>query len=219
MVVFIIISISYIVGSLPTSIIVTKKVAKIDIRDYGSGNAGMSNVIRVIGLKPGIFVGVVDVMKGWLATALVPTLIIGNIAGADITLLRIAAGGAAVFGHTYTIFARFRGGKGIATLAGMMTALYPGAVLICFAMFNITFGIWGYVSLSSMTAAVTLPLSILLLPSVGFTPAPQPLMIFSLIVPLFVFFTHRDNISRLRYGKEKRFDRVLLFRRKETGDG
>ena len=214
MIVFIVIVISYVVGSLPTSIIVARKIAGIDIRKHGSGNAGMSNVVRVIGLKAGIFVGLVDVMKGWLATAWVPTLIIGNGDGSDITLLRIAAGGAAVLGHTYTIFARFRGGKGIATLAGMMTALSPGAVLICLVMFSITFGIWGYVSLSSMTAAVTLPLSVLLLPLAGLPPAPQTLVVFSLVVPLFVFFTHRDNIARLRQGNEKRFDKALLFGRK-----
>ena len=174
----------------------------------------MSNVIRVVGLKAGIFVGVVDVMKGWLATAWLPTLIIGNGAVTDITLLRIAAGTAAVLGHTYTIFARFRGGKGIATLAGMMTALHPGAVMICLVIFSVTFGIWGYVSLSSMTAAITLPLSVFLLPSAGLPPAPQPLVIFSLVVPFFVFFTHRDNIARLHQGTEKRFDKALLFGRK-----
>ena len=211
--VFIVIVISYIVGSVPMSLIIARKVAGIDIREHGSGNAGMSNVIRVIGLKAGILVGVVDVMKGWLATAWLPTLIIGNGAVTDITLLRIAAGTAAVLGHTYTIFARFRGGKGIATLAGMMTALYPGAVLICLVMFSVTFGIWGYVSLSSMTAAITLPLSVLLLPSAGLSPAPQPLAIFSLVVPLFVFFTHRDNIARLRKGNEKRFDKALMLGR------
>tara|TARA_Y100000590_G_scaffold298319_1_gene336329 strand:- start:11455 stop:12048 length:594 start_codon:yes stop_codon:yes gene_type:complete len=196
------------------SIIVAKKVGKVDIREHGSGNAGMSNVIRVIGLKAGIFVGVVDVMKGWLATAWVPTLIIGNCDGTDITIIKIAAGGAAVLGHSYTIFARFRGGKGIATLAGMMTALYPAAVFISFLMFSVTFGIWGYVSLSSITAAVTLPISVLLLPLAGLTPAPQSFVIFTLVVPLFVIFKHRDNIARLRRGNEKRFERVLVFRRR-----
>ena len=215
----IIIAISYVVGSLPTSIIVARKAAGIDIREHGSGNAGMSNVVRVVGLKWGAVVGVVDILKGWLATAWIPTLILGSGGGADLSLVRIAAGGAAVLGPTYTVFARFRGGKGIATLAGMMTALYPTAVLICLVTFGATFMIWGYVSVSSMTASVTLPLSILTLPWAGLPPPPQPLLIFSLAVPLFVFFTHRDNIGRLRDGTEKRFDRAALLGRKGAGDG
>ncbi|MEE2876692.1 MAG: glycerol-3-phosphate 1-O-acyltransferase PlsY [Candidatus Neomarinimicrobiota bacterium] len=215
---FIVIVISYVVGSLPTSIIVARKIAGIDIREHGSGNAGMSNVVRVIGLKPGIVVGMVDILKGWLATAWIPIVFMasGGSEGGDFSLVRITAGGSAVLGHTYTIFSRFRGGKGVATLAGVMIALYPIAVVVCFLTFGITFMKWGYVSLSSMTAAVTLPLSVLLLPWAGLPPVSHLLLFFSLFVPLFVFFTHRENIARLRRGNEKRFDRATLFSRRET---
>lgn len=212
----IIIIISYIVGSFPTSIIVARSVAGIDIRQHGSGNAGMSNVVRVVGWKPGLLVGTVDVFKGWLATAWIPNLSLAQAVVMDTSILQILAGAAAVLGHTFSVFARFRGGKGVATLAGMMIALYPVAVAVCLLTFGITFITWGYVSLSSMTAAVTLPLVVIFLPAVGFPPPSVALTIFSLLVPLFVLITHRDNIGRLRRGTEKRFDRAVLLGRKKN---
>ncbi len=207
----IIIIISYVVGSFPTSIIVAKSVAGIDIRQHGSGNAGMTNVVRVIGWKPGLLVGAVDIIKGWVATAWVPYLPYVNSIEMDIAIIQIVAGAATVLGHTFTIFASFRGGKGIATLTGMMIALYPIAVGVCIFTFGITLITWGYVSVSSMTASVTLPLVVILLPLIGFPPPSQPLVIFSVIVPVFVFLTHRDNISRLRQGNEELFEKAVLL--------
>ena len=214
----IIIIISYVVGSIPTSIIVAKSIAGIDIRQHGSGNAGMTNVVRVMGWKPGLIVGAVDIIKGWVATAWFPHLLLINSTEMDISIVQIAAGAAAVLGHTFTIFAGFRGGKGIATLAGMMIALYPIAVAVCIFTFGVTLITCGYVSVSSITASVTLPLVVIMLPLIGFSPPPQPLMIFSIMVPIFVFLTHRDNISRMSQGNEKRFDKALLFGRKSTQD-
>ena len=210
----IIIIISYVVGSLPTSIIVAKSVAGIDIRQHGSGNAGMTNVVRVVGWKPGLIVGAMDIIKGWVATAWFPHLFLINSTEMDISIVQIAAGAAAVLGHTFTIFAGFRGGKGIATLAGMMIALYPLAMVACIFTFGLTLITWGYVSVSSMTASVTLPLVVIILPLIGFSPPPQPLILFSIMVPIFVFLTHRDNISRLRQGNEKRFEKAVLSSRK-----
>ena len=209
-----IIIISYVVGALPTSIIIAKSVAGIDIRQHGSGNAGMTNIVRVVGWKPGLIVGAVDIFKGWVATAWFPHFLLINSTKMDISIVQIAAGAAAVLGHTFTIFAGFRGGKGIATLAGMMIALYPVAVAVCIFTFGVTFITWGYVSVSSMTASVTLPLVVIMLPLIGFSPPPQPLMIFSIMVPIFVFLTHRDNINRLRQGNEKRFEKAVLSSRK-----
>jgi glycerol-3-phosphate acyltransferase PlsY len=100
----------------------------------------------------------------------------------------------------------------------MMIALYPVAVAVCIFTFGVTLITWGYVSVSSMTASVTLPLVVIILPLIGFLPPPQPLVIFSIMVPIFVFLTHRDNISRLFQGNEKRVDRAVLFGRKKTQD-
>ena len=129
--ILIIMVISYIVGSFPTSIIMARKLAGIDIREHGSGNAGMSNIIRVIGWKPGLIVGMVDTIKGWTATAVIPIMILSTKENSLLGLIQVLAGSSAVLGHTYTIFSRFRGGKGIATLAGMMVALSPIAVFLC----------------------------------------------------------------------------------------
>ena len=174
----------------------------------------MTNVVRVVGWKPGLIVGAVDIFKGWVATAWFPHLLLVNSTEMDISIVQIAAGAAAVLGHTFTIFAGFQGGKGIATLTGMMIALYPIAVGVCIFTFGITLITWGYVSVSSMTASVTLPLVVILLPLIGFPPPSQPLVIFSVIVPVFVFLTHRDNISRLRQGNEELFEKAVLLGRK-----
>ena len=215
--ILIIMVISYIVGSFPTSIIMARKLAGIDIREHGSGNAGMSNIIRVIGWKPGLIVGMVDTIKGWTATAVIPIIILSTKENSLLGLIQVLAGSSAVLGHTYTIFSRFRGGKGIATLAGMMVALSPIAVFLCLITFSGTLIRWGFVSLSSMTASVTLPLSLIIIPYLGIgEPQPsQSLLIFSLSVPIFVFFTHRENIHRLREGKEKGFANVIIFEGKQ----
>ena len=213
----IIIVISYIVGSFPTSILVARQVAGIDIREHGSGNAGMSNIIRVIGWKPGLIVGLVDTFKGWVVTAVIPIIILSTKEN-SLGLIQVLAGSSAVLGHTYTIFSGFRGGKGIATLAGMMLALCPLAVFFCVITFSSTLLRWGFVSISSMTASVTLPISLIIMPYIGQPQPSQSLLIFSLSVPIFVLFTHRENILRLRQGTEKGFDNVVIFGGKEDGD-
>ncbi len=213
--ILIIMIISYIVGSFPTSIIIARKIAGIDIKQHGSGNAGMSNIIRVIGWKPGLIVGIVDTFKGWIATAFIPIIILSTKENSLLGLIQVLAGSSAVLGHTYTIFSKFRGGKGIATLTGMMVALSPIAVLFCLITFTFTLIKWGFVSISSMTASITLPISIILLPHIGQPHPSQSLIIFSIIVPIFVLFTHRDNIVRLRQGNEKGFENIVLFKGKK----
>jgi len=207
--------IAYVVGSTPTSIIVSKLRYKSDIRDHGSGNAGATNVFRTFGWKPALFVTVIDVFKGWL-----PTYIAGNIhsdsmvLGSNPDALMIIAGFAAVLGHTYTVFAGFRGGKGVGTMAGMLIALFPIGVPICLLVFIITLITTGMVSLGSMLAASALPIVLFLIE--GMNPDTQislTLRLFSLLIPLFIIFTHRSNIKRILDGSENRFEKARLFKR------
>lgn len=207
--------VSYVIGSTPTSIIVGKIVRGIDIREHGSGNAGGTNVFRVLGWKPALVVVTIDIFKGWLpAAVLATTLFQGELAFNNIGLLQILCGFAAVLGHTYTIFAGFRGGKGVGTLAGMLLALFPIAFPLCLLVFIITLILTGYVSVSSMIAAVSLPVFLLALPPLtDIEPAQFTLVVFGLLVPFFVIFTHRSNLVRLRAGTENRFEKAMIFRR------
>lgn len=204
---------SYVTGSIPTSIILGKIVKGIDIREHGSGNAGGTNVFRVLGWKPALVVVIIDVFKGWLPTAVYSTSIFNNLPITDIGILQILCGFAAVLGHTYTIFAGFRGGKGIGTLAGMLIALYPIAFPLCLLSFIITLILTGYVSLGSIIATVSLPIFLMILPIFGIEQSSLSLLIFALLVPWFAIYTHRSNIVRLREGTENRFEKAMLFKK------
>lgn len=211
----ILIIISYLIGSTPTSIIVGRITKGIDIREHGSGNAGGTNVFRVLGWKPALFVVVIDVFKGWLPAAIfAPAFYYAQIIP-DLGVLQILCGFSAVLGHTYTVFAGFKGGKGVGTLGGMLIALFPTAFPFCLAIAVITVMLTGYVSLASILAAVSLPIFLLLLPPFfGANPAALSLMVFSLLIPWFITFTHRSNIQRLRSGEENRFEKAMIFRKK-----
>ena len=211
--------VSYIFGSTPTSIIVSKLKYKSDIREHGSGNAGATNVFRTFGWKPALFVTLVDVFKGWL-----PAFIAGRLQsetilfGSNPDLLMIIAGFAAVLGHTYTVFAGFKGGKGVGTLAGMLIALFPIALPICLLVFILTLITTGIVSLGSMLAASTLPVMLFIIE--GISPDTQislTLRIFSLLIPMFIIFTHRSNIKRMIDGNENRFEKARIFKKKTEG--
>jgi len=211
----ILIIISYLTGSTPTSIIIGRITKNIDIREHGSGNAGGTNVFRVLGWKPALIVVIIDVFKGWLPAAIfAPAFYYAQIIP-DLGVLQILCGFSAVLGHTYTIFAGFKGGKGVGTLGGMLIALFPTAFPFCLAIAVITVMLTGYVSLASILAAVSLPIFLLLLPPFfGANPAALSLMVFSLLIPWFITFTHRSNIQRLRSGEENRFEKAMIFRKK-----
>lgn len=208
---------SYLTGSIPTSIITGKVLRGIDIREHGSGNAGGTNVFRVLGWKPALFVALVDVFKGWLPTAIYATWILpAQLPLQDTGTIQILCGFGAVLGHTYTVFAGFRGGKGVGTAAGMLLALFPVAFSLCLVVFILTLLISGYVSLSSILAAASLPVFLLVLPPLtGISSPPLSLLIFSLLIPWFIIFTHRSNIHRIRAGTENRFEKAMLLRRKK----
>ncbi len=207
---------SYVTGSTPTSIIVGKVFKDIDIRKHGSGNAGSTNVFRVLGWKPALIVVIVDVFKGWLPAAVYATYLFQGQPIEDTGVVQILCGFAAVLGHTYTMFAGFNGGKGVGTLGGMLLALFPIAVPLCLLVFAMVIMFTGYVSVGSMLASVSLPILLFILPPLGLAqPPPLSLLVFSLLVPWFIIFTHRSNLSRLRSGEENRFEKAMIFRKKK----
>ena len=201
----ILIILAYIIGSIPTAVWVSKSVFGIDIRDYGSGNAGATNSFRVLGSKWGSFVMLVDVTKGVIATSLyflIPFYLTNELAR---TNFMIALGMAAVLGHILPIFANFRGGKGVATLLGMALAIQPLVALICLVVFLITLISTRFVSLSSMLAGVAFMVLILFI----FNEKETIYRLFAIIVAMMVVVTHQKNISRLIKGTE---NKVPIFK-------
>jgi len=212
----VILLLSYLMGSLPTSIIVARITKGIDIRQYGSGNAGGTNSFRVLGWKAGLFVSLVDIGKGAFATLVISTLRFGELPFESQSAVMILAGLAAILGHTYTIFAGFKGGKGVATGAGMLLGLFPVAFLICLLVFAVVLFTTGTVSLSSISAAVSLPIALFLLDQFTSAEVDAVLKGVSLIIPLFIIFTHRTNIRRLLKGEENSFEKLKIFRSKKA---
>ncbi|HEV7990668.1 MAG TPA: glycerol-3-phosphate 1-O-acyltransferase PlsY [Gemmatimonadaceae bacterium] len=188
---------SYLSGSLPFAAI-AGKARGVDLRKHGSGNLGATNVFRVLGWKVGLLVFLADALKGALPVLLLPPRVHSP---RDPVVWAIACGIAAIAGHVRPIFLKLRrGGKGVATAAGVFFALAPIPMAITFAVFVGVVFASGYVSLGSLISAVLLPG--LLLATQG---ARSPLFLVSVVVALFVFWTHRANIGRLRRGEEHRF--------------
>jgi acyl phosphate:glycerol-3-phosphate acyltransferase len=199
---------AYLIGSIPSAVIIGKLFFGKDVRDFGSGNAGATNVIRVLGVKAGIPVFVFDIFKGWLAVQLVSIVPVPGLSPEMITYLRIALAIAAVLGHIFPVYAGFRGGKGVATLAGVGIALFPVALLIVLAIFILIIALTRYVSLSSIIVSLLFPfISIFLLGE-----KHTGLVILAVLVPVFILFSHRKNIKRLVNGTENRFS----FKKKVT---
>lgn len=200
---------AYLIGAVPTAVWVGKKFYGIDVRQHGSGNAGATNTFRVLGKKPGALVMAVDIFKGWAATSLAYLLVQwGAVTPDQLILFKIILGAVAVVGHIFPVYVGFKGGKGVATLMGMVLGVHLTAALICLGIFLVVLLITHYVSLSSMTAAVCFPL-LLLLPS--FRPEEPMLFVFAILIALMVIWTHRKNITRLLQGVESK---IYLFGKK-----
>jgi glycerol-3-phosphate acyltransferase PlsY len=195
--------ISYLVGSVPTAIIYGRLTKNIDVRQHGSGNAGATNVFRVLGWKAGLIVMLIDMLKGLLATLVVYRLGMGTI-GLEVELLKIIAGLSAVFGHIWTVFAGFKGGKGVGTGAGMLFGLIPIAVLTAIIVFIITVAISRYVSLGSILASITIPVYLFSQNFLFNKDVSISILIFGLVIPLLIIYTHRSNIKRLLKGQENK---------------
>ena len=206
---------SYLAGSVPTSIIAGRLLRGIDIREHGSGNAGGTNAFRVLGWQAGLVVIALDVFKGWLAAAVISGWTLAGALGpasfADPNLMAILCGSAAVAGHSFTIFAGFRGGKGVGTLGGMLLYLFPLAVLIGLGVWVLVLITTGFVSLGSVTAVTLFPLITYLRDGTLSSTSG----IFSLVMVLFIWTTHRTNIKRLLAGTENRFEKAMIFRRRK----
>ncbi len=192
---------AYFVGSIPTAVWVSKKIYGLDIREHGSGNAGATNTFRVLGKKAGIGVMIVDMLKGFLAVKL-SYLSVYAIGSEQLTNLQVGLGLAAVIGHIFPIFADFRGGKGIATLFGMILGIHPIVAVSLVAVFLLMLFLTRYVSLSSMAASVAFPVLILFIFK---DQAPEmSYKIFAIATACMVVLTHHKNISRLLAGNESK---------------
>jgi glycerol-3-phosphate acyltransferase PlsY len=197
---FILIILAYFIGSIPTAIIVSKLFFNIDIREYGSGNMGATNTFRVLGPKFGTIVMVGDMLKGILAVSLYNLLPYYLTNELDRTNLMIGLGLAAVIGHIYPIWADFRGGKGVATLFGMVLAIQPIVAINCVGVFLLVLYLTRYVSLSSIIAGVALPICVLWI----YNEKEVFYRVFAVAVAALIVLTHQKNISRLLKGNEGR---------------
>jgi len=203
---------AYLLGSIPTAVWIGKYFYSIDVREYGSGNAGATNVFRVLGKKAGIPVLLIDVLKGFLAVSLA-NLSDYTVGSNQFINLQLVLGIASLVGHIFPIFASFRGGKGIATLLGIILAILPFAAFISIGIFIAVLLVSSYVSLGSMTAAVAFPIIVIL----GFKTTTPSLIIFSILIAIMVLITHQKNIERLLRREESKAK--LINKKKVKSDG
>ena len=205
--------ISYFIGSFMGSIIVGQLRGGIDIRTMGSGNAGGTNALRTQGVTFALGVIVIDIGKGALAAGFVPGLELPYIpADPEVsrTWLLLSCGIAAVFGHVWPIYHRFRGGKGAGTFVGTLLIISPALILPLLIVWAWVLVVSGYVGLATMSAAVALPIW------VGLTrlPAEQPLFIYCVVIAAYIVYWHRSNIQRIKAGTEHRNTKLMVFSRK-----
>lgn len=191
---------AYLTGSVPSSVWIGKIFYGIDVREYGSGNAGATNTFRVLGKKAGIPVLILDALKGYIAVFYVGFFADLEPGTSPYVNLQLALGLAALFGHIFPIYVGFRGGKGIATLLGMMLAVYYQAALLSLGVFLIVLFISRFVSLSSIIAGISFPIFVI---GVFHSHVPS-LVIFSLFISILVIITHQKNIERLLRREESK---------------
>jgi glycerol-3-phosphate acyltransferase PlsY len=198
--------VAYLLGSIPTGFLVAK-ARGVDIRTVGSGNIGATNAFRVLGKGFGIFVLLMDALKGWVAVQIGAALVAKLLPGPPLEYLRITAGVAAILGHNFTCWLHFKGGKGIATSAGVLIALVPLALVIILSIFIILFVTTRYVSVGSIAAAFTLPFATWFTQNhdIGLTAVMAAIGALAIL-------KHRKNIQRLLNGTENR----IQFKKKEA---
>ncbi len=200
------IAVAYLLGSIPSAVWIGRRFYGVDVRQHGSKNAGATNTLRVLGLRTALPVFAIDMLKGLAAVML--SHLAGYPAGSDAMFnLKVALVAAAVIGHILPVFAGFKGGKGVATLAGAVLGVYPLAVLLCLVVFAVVFGLTRYVSLGSMSAGVAFPVFVIGV----FGERSLALIVFSVVIALLLLFTHRKNIRRLLSHTESK---TYLFKRK-----
>ena len=203
---------SYLLGSISGSILMGK-LKGIDVREMGSGNAGGTNSFRTMGATFALGVIFIDVLKGFIAVKFVPCLQLGGILTTntiDIELLHIICGTGVVLGHVYPLYYKFKGGKGAGTMIGVLLALFPAGLAICLLFWGVSLIFTGYVGFSTILAGIILPISTSFYFEGGLG---SPLGIFTIIISLFIIFTHRGNIQRMLNGNENRFEKAMIFRK------
>lgn len=193
---------AYMVGSIPASVWTGKLFYGIDVRDHGSGNAGATNTIRVLGLRTGIPVLLFDAFKGWVVVMFAYQTSFFVPASEPFINFQLSLGISAVLGHLFPLWAGFRGGKGVATLFGIVIALYPVAFLVVTLVFVLLFVSTGIVSLGSVVSAILFPFVVVFLTNVD---SPS-LILFSIVIGVFIPVTHQKNIIRLLKGEESKID-------------
>jgi len=199
---------AYFIGSIPTALIISKKFFGVDIRDYGSGNMGATNTFRVLGSKYGTVVMIFDILKGMFAVALYNFLPYYHTNEWDRTNLMVGLGLAAVMGHIFPAFAQFKGGKGVATLFGMLLAVQPVIAFSCVGVFLLVLFLTRYVSLSSILAGIFLPICVLWI----WNDDVLIYRIFAVLVACMIILTHQKNIIKIVRGNESR---VPIFKHRD----
>lgn len=196
--------ISYFIGSIPTAYIFGRVLKGIDIRKFGSGNVGATNALRVLGKRPGIMVLVLDILKGFVVVLFLGNFVLAKIAGISDETVRIFLGLSCISGHNWTIFLRFRGGKGIATTFGVLLGLtikiasLKMVLSLVILTWVLTFIILRIVSLASVLTGISLPIYMILFKQ------PNVLTLSSIILAIFIILRHKLNLKRILQGKEPR---------------
>ena len=199
----IVIFIGYILGSIPSAVWVGKAVHGMDIREHGSKNAGATNTFRVFGNKSGTMVLMIDILKGYIAASIplfLPHMYVGF--KDEVLILQLTASFCAIIGHIFPIFAKFKGGKGVASTLGIIIAINPETAFICLGCFILVFVVWKYVSLGAIIAS-------LLFPFVSYffmLEDARIMIIFSIVISVIVLFSHRKNMQRLLRGEENKMN-------------
>ncbi len=200
--------VAYLLGSIPSAVWIGKHFYGVDIREHGSKNAGATNMLRVLGRRAALPVFVIDFIKGYVAVTLcnlaefLPQFLPGGEYGpGGIYIVKVGLVVAVVLGHIFPLFAGFKGGKGVATLAGAVMGVAPASVMLCLAVWVVVLMASHYVSLASMIAGSCFPVFILLNPR---TNSSTTLVVFAFVIAILLLITHRKNIGRLRAGKESK---------------
>jgi len=203
---------SYIVGSIPGSLWSSKLLYGIDVREYGSGNAGATNTFRVVGWQAGVVATIVDMGKGAFAAGILPMIALFgpfpmfgiSAPGEAAVIVSLLCGLAAVTGHMFPVFAKFRGGKGVNTAAGILLALTPLSTVLTMVVFVVTLATSRYVSLGSILASITFPTIVAVRKYVFGADLSVSLLVFGVVIGLAIVVAHQSNIKRLLDGNENR---------------
>lgn len=197
---FLLIVLAYLIGSVPTAVWISRYFFNLDIREYGSGNAGATNTFRVLGPKWGTIVMIIDMLKAIVAVKLAFLMPLSNENDLYLVNLQLGLGLSAVLGHVFPIWADFRGGKGVASLFGMVLGIQPNVALCCVAVFILVLFCTRWVSLSSILASIAFPVFILVI----FNEPERLYRVFAIVVAMLVLVTHQKNIGRILKGNENK---------------